>query len=299
MKRRLSLLLIFALLLCGCTQQTVTMYTVKFYDAETARLITEVQMEAGSLLQVPAVAIPNGSVVDGLYMTSTLAGKYDEGAKVTGNLTVFITWKPLTGPTEEPTQGREDPTQAPTVAPTVAPTAEPEDPVYHVVVNGETADAPMVFSESNQLWYQELPALPKGSEVSVFDMAGGKTVASVKSGSAGNYIVTLGFADSQPKLKTEKLAYYAVGSCGNKGGEADVTASNYKYQLVQEGNALVLRITFEEKDTAEDGLVHFRIAYGGDGIALKWFDNAGSDFTLPVGEHTITFDPDTGTILYG
>lgn len=299
MKRRLCLLLIFALLLCGCAQQTVTMYTVKFYDAETARLITEVQMEAGSLLQVPAVAIPNGKIVDGLYMTSTLAGKYDEGTKVIGNLTVFITWKSLNGPTEEPTQGKEDPTQPPTAAPTVPPTTEPAEPVYHVVVNGETAAAPMVFSESNQLWYQELPSLPKGSDVSVFDMAGSETVASVKSGSAGNYIVTLRFADGQPKLKLEKLAYYAVGSCGNKGGEADVTASNYKYQLVQEGNALVLRITFEEKDTAEDGLVHFRIACGGDGIALKWFDNAGNDFTLPVGEHTITFNPNTGTIVYG
>ena len=298
MKKRLCLLLIFALLLCGCTQQAVTMYTVKFYDAETARLITEVQMEAGSLLQVPAVAIPNGSVVDGLYMTSTLAGKYDEGTKVTGNLTVFITWKPLSGPTETPTQGKDDPTQAPTTEPTVPPT-EPADPVYHVVVNGETAPEPMTYSESNQVWYQELPSLPKGSEVSVLDIANNKTVASVKSGSAGTYIVTLRFADGQPKLKVEKVAYYAVGSCGNKGGEADVTASNYKYQLVKEGNDLVLRITFTETDTAEDDLVHFRIACGGDGIALKWFDNAGSDYTLPVGEHTITFDPDTGTILYG
>lgn len=285
MKKGLCFLLALTMLLVwGCAPKETC--TVKFYDGETIRLITEVQMEKGSALTVPDIAIKEGCSVKGLYMTSTLSAKYPDGTKVTEDMVVFIEWQYPEG---------EEPTDTQTPSESTGSTEGPAEGTSDLAVG----DTGMTLNEETQTWHAEV-VLEAGAEAVVTDRAGGETWKLGTADSAGSYMALIWFEEGTANVVLEKIAYYVVGTCGNGGWAADAVSTNTAYQMIPEGDVFVLDAEFGDGDIGADGKVTFKVARGAAGVVTNWYGNEeGESFSVAPGNHTITFDPATAEVLFG
>jgi len=205
---------------------------------------------------------------------------------------------PTAGPTQAPTQA---PTQTPTEQPTEAPT-QPEAYVFDLTA-GAVA---MTQYDDTWTWYAEV-TLAKNEALSITNKADGTVWGPVTAKSAGTYMAIIRFeegADGKPRqsgdIVLERPEYYVVGTCGSGNWGADATASNYRYQMIQEGSAYVLNAEFTAEDTGEDGKVAFMVAYGADGVVARWYGNStGERFVVDPGSHTITYDPAKDAVSIG
>lgn len=285
MKKWFSVLLVLAMILLGGCAPKKADYTVKFYDGETVRYITEVQMKADSLLTVPDEIVneEEGRSVKGLYMTSTLSAKYPEGTKVTSDMVVFIAWQ-YDG--EEP----EMPTQEPTEEPT-----DPQGPAQAEYVIG---DIPMVFDEEMNTWHAEI-VMEAGAEAIATDRSTGETFKLGVATNAGSYMALLRLGDGEANV-LEQIGYYVVGTCGDGGWEKDVTVTNTKYRMTLDGGVYVIDVSFGDGDIGADNKVTFKVARGAAGVVTNWYgDASGNNLSVAPGNHTITFDPASQEVLFG
>ncbi len=119
------------------------------------------------------------------------------------------------------------------------------------------------------------------------------------------FFIELEVVNGKPQLKgdiiAEEPAYYVVGTCGNGGWAADVTAENTAYKMAEQDGKYVLNVTFTDSEIADwaDNKVAFKVAYGCGGKVANenWFGAEGfGNITADPGTYTITYDPATGAV---
>ena len=169
----------------------------------------------------------------------------------------------------------------------------------------------MTRNGDDLIWYCEADVPEGGGEFGIKNADNGDWFSS--EGNTKNiqleeghymFFIELELVDGRPQLKgeivAEEPAYYVVGTCGNGGWAADANAENTAYRMTEQDGKYVLSVTFTEGETAEwaDNKVAFKVVYGCGGRVANeyWYGDGMDNITVDPGDHTITFDPATGTV---
>lgn len=169
----------------------------------------------------------------------------------------------------------------------------------------------MTRNGDDLIWYIETD-VPEDGEFGVLNAATGDWYSSEENTknieiAAGHYLffIELELRDGTPVLKDDIVygepAYYVVGTCGNGGWAADVTAENADYQMTEQDGKYVLTLTVTEDETVDwaGDKVAVKVACGVDGRVPndQWYGGEdGDNILLDPGTYTVTFDPATGAV---
>ncbi len=303
MKRLLCLLLALSLVsVWGCNAQKS--YTVHFYNGDSC---WDMVMSQGEVLKVPEVVTAlTGLTVEGMYKDPAFQNPYPADTKVTGEMDVYICW--VEGGATESKPGPTD----------IQPEETPSKPSPSVtlgldscqpVIEGSWGDTRQMHRDgTTNLWYLELD-VPKNGKITVKDAGGEVVWGETTVASAGGYMIYLELeetADGGCALKdnivVEKPQYYVVGTCGNGNWEKDAVSTNFMYTMYMAGDEYRLDVEFTGQDADQTGMVSFLVVYGAGGKVAsehKYGSATGDALVAVPGTHTITFEPDSGTVSLG